>query len=68
MGKFFISLGAASVAFTLVAFALPQQILASPAIPAAESDRLPAALVPAMADLYYIEKILAPQHDLPAQF
>lgn len=72
MGQFFISLGAAGVAFSLVAFALPQQIIAAPTIPAA----IAAATVPdllaepvaGMADLHYIEKLQAVQRDLPEQF
>jgi len=65
MGKFAILLCAASTAFAILVFALPQTLQAGRvAAPAGKAG----AQVPGVVDLFQAEKAAAPRRALPAQF
>jgi hypothetical protein len=65
MGKFAILLCAASTAFAMLVFVLPQTLNAKPSQAATV---VVAPEVPGIADLFYAEKANAAQQELPPQF
>ena len=70
MGKFAILLCAASTAFAILVFVLPQTLNARP-VAAFQAHAPTVAIsqdVPGIADLFYAEKTNAAQQELPPQF
>ena len=68
MGKFAILLCAASTAFALLVFLLPQALKATPAAPKAQAGAVALPQVPGVVDLFQAEKAAAPRQFMPMQF